>query len=133
MWKANIDKVAVEERDVVVIVTFFDDSAPGKFQKDFHFSSGSKESVYSVIRSQLDGLNAAKSLPADILLGPFNATLNPPPPDQIAREAFAKELRILRSYFDAISLNVLSIDDPAYLIQLTKVKQLFIADYLDLF
>lgn len=133
MWKANIDKVAAEEKDIVVIVTFFDQGFSGKFQKDFHFSSGSKEDVYSVIRNQLDGLNAAKNLPADIVLGPFDASISAPTPQQLAKEAFLKELRILRSYFDAIALNVLDINDPAYLIQITKVKQLFIAEYLDLF
>lgn len=134
MWKANIDKVAAEEKDVVVVVTFFEDSGKGKFQQDFHFSSGSKEVVLGAIQTRLNSLNTIQSLPADVPLGPFAvSTPTAPTPEEQARLDYIAGLRLFRQMVSAVTVGAKTTLDQDYIEAKDFLKAQYLSAYLDLF
>lgn len=132
-WDAFIDRIEKEEKGIVVIATFTDNVSQ-KFQQDFHFSSGTKESVLATVISKLNGLNSVNTLPSDIPLGKITIPSSPEPTsEEIARSKYLQDLSRYRQMSRAIELGIKNDTDSDFTDLAVTLKANFLDGYLDLF
>lgn len=128
-WQAIVDQVFRDSEATVIRMIYTDGSQ--KIGKEYRLTSFDLSSFKQAVQGQIDQLTATDVSKVNIPLGPFDTTIPtlPPTPEDL----FIKELIRLRDYQSAIDLKVLLADDPAYLAQLSKVRQMFDPSFIGIF
>lgn len=126
-WKAFIERVTKEEKDLVVIVTYTD-NVKQKFQADYHFQRSDRNALYSLIKTKLAELNSIDTAGDDIPQGEFTPD---PDPQPTPKQIFSVELAKLRSFKRLVDDRVIEQDNADYAIQLAAVQALFKIEYID--
>lgn len=135
-WTVNIDEVINLKSGLIVRVTLSDGSQKVK-PDEYHVTTEHELKVR--LNADIDRLSQSAVDFPKIVPGPYDPKIDPPepPPDptpeEIAKADYAADLTFYRHMQRAVALTVKKNEDEDVVAQLTRIKNNFLSDYIDLF
>lgn len=133
-WKANIDKASIENRQLIVYATYFNDASGEKEPKIIPFPTVTVYvQIATKIKSDLDSLNNLDSVKTVVPIGPFVFPTVVLTPEEQARLDYSKDIRLFGQMNRAIESKAKKNTDQDYLDTQERLTTNFIDSYIDLF